>query len=374
MLPTSTLSSVPHMNHPISHVPHYVFENCNQATCNTYDPRYLTILRSQVPGYTKDRVWTMCKKDKEKYVKRSEEFDWIYGLDCLERELLSLGEGNIERALTVDSIMRFNGLFSRLTLHHAPGEFRKKDIRWAKGEKSELELLAAFIFEGYVSTDRPEGFLASRSRPEERKNDTYLVKKSWITKLIRYEKEHYRKDFALQGSEEDENTRKVIEYLSKTSLEEISATIDTWIEAQGHKNGKLDLIQWLEDNFHYFPAAKTIPDELKETLNAIQNSDMHPIEKACRIWFDIVRVHISHEANKRTGKALASIILLSYGYLPPKIGKENTDEYLSCMIDGLESKEGVQNLVDFVARKITETHEEYADSLESSLAKSASTV
>lgn len=88
-----------------------------------------------------------------------------------------------------------------------------------------------------------------------------------------------------------------------------------------------------------------------------------PIEQAAFIWWEIVRIHISSDANKRTGKALASIILLQNGYLPPLITQEDEDLYIDTFINNFDKKDGFENFKQFVVNMIIKTQEHFKGQL-----------
>lgn len=50
--PFSLSEISPFSPEPIKTVPQYVFENCNQVTCNQYKPFYLSLLRERAKVIT----------------------------------------------------------------------------------------------------------------------------------------------------------------------------------------------------------------------------------------------------------------------------------------------------------------------------------
>lgn len=208
-------------------------------------------------------------------------------------------------------------------------------------------------FEGFICQTYGEGFLGSRSDITHRGDETHLVSMDLAVGYLLAGQE---------GKLVKMTSSKVKDFYSIT-VEEVKEVFRSWSIAQGRNGNELDIICWLEEACHYFPSPENISEELETSIKAVQREKLHPIEKACRIWYDIVRIHISHEANKRSGKALGSIILLSNGYLPPKIGKESTEEYVKLLSDGFEQDDGFERFVSFIAGKITETHAVYADQI-----------
>lgn len=71
-----------------------------------------------------------------------------------------------------------------------------------------------------------------------------------------------------------------------------------------------------------------------------------------------MRIHISHEANKRTGKALGSVILLQHGYLPPLITKEYEKQYVDVLKYSFKNpnrEEGFNSFLKFIIEMILRT-------------------
>jgi hypothetical protein len=355
-------ASVPRFSdEAIKEIPKYVFENCNQVTCNEYTPSYLNTLKekARIINLKEWRLWWKDHADVSEaaWIARGEEYDWIYGLDVLERELLPAGHMML-KGLTIDSVIRYNGIFSRLG-NSNPGEFRIHSIRWAKYDMEDLnEIIVMYALEQLLADQYGEEKLASLLRnisaPGTCKTKL-LVKRSHIEDLIKrfMDPRHPTR----YESPEAEAKFKENWHLINPNV------VQKWIEKQGRTDDKLDISVWLREVCHYFPVPSMIKPELAACLKDMIEPGMHPIEKASRIWFDIVRIHISHEANKRTGKAIGSAILLAFGYLPPKIGKEDEKEYVDTLKYGFEDEQGLHKFTKFVAKMITKTHHEMSANL-----------
>ena len=78
-----------------------------------------------------------------------------------------------------------------------------------------------------------------------------------------------------------------------------------------------------------------IESRLRQALEHCSSERLHPIEQAAHLWLDLVRIHPFNGAHKRTGKALASFILLKHGYLPPLITEEDVELYTKILIESL---------------------------------------
>lgn len=350
---TSIPDLKPWQKGPIKEIPKYVFENCNQVTCNDYKDFYLKALREKTKSIKAHELTKLCKGDEAQYIKKGEEFDWIYGLDALEDELMksTSPEQFLETILKVERIMDYNALFSRFS-NDAPGAFRERNIRWALYDMDPNEALATSALELELETHYGKEWFSNIPQWVHDKKE-HVVKSTWINRQWNLYKNHPQSiSFTDEKSKKwfQENKQKI----------DIPKAAEEWIKKQGREDGKLDIFKWLNERYHWFPPATTLKQDLSNSLaRVVEAKDMHPIEKACRVWFDIVRIHISHEANKRTGKAIASAILLSYGYLPPKIKKEDEKEYLEAFKKGFLEPDGHLRLMEFVTKNIKRTQEEY---------------
>lgn len=342
------LSSIhPFSAKPIKVIPKSVFENCNQVTCNDYRDGYLNLLKDKARTITKEALEKLCVgKERDFFTKKAEEFAWIYGLDVLEKEVLQ--NDSVDELFDSDTILKYNRLFSRLVGN--AGEFRKRDIRWARKDLTvEESIIIALVEKIGCDSSGEQWFLGLN---EKKYAKFFELKCSFIRNQLLFFKNHPEN----LVPEQSEGTEKFL----RDNLPKLNPNIvNDWMKEQGRTDGKIDFAQWVNKRFHYFPPHQTIEEKLKELQKEISaNPAMHAIEKAARIWLKIVEVHISHEANKRTGKALASIILLHAGYLPPIIGKNDTQEYLDKMKAGFNSEEGRDAFVQYIARKIIETQQQ----------------
>lgn len=289
-LPLSkVLDEVPHSDSPLTHIPKYIFENCNQVTCHSYSDKLLETLKKGSQNLNVELLKKVYKEKENAYVNKLEELNWIYGLDRLEKELLPLGPRNIETALSVEKVMQYNGYLSREIADSDAGKMRTRNISWSKGDKNFIEKIAASLFELKIEEIYGPNFLVS---PSSGNKKFFMKKKELISKMTG--------KLVLRYEAKDENY--INQGLASVTPEKVEEAVNQWIKGQGNKKERLDIIKWLKDNHHYFPSADKIPQELENSLKKIQDDKMHPIEKACRLWYDIVRIHISHEANKRSGK------------------------------------------------------------------------
>ncbi len=189
---------------PIKKIPKYLFENCNQITCNNYQPLYLEALRFKAKTISKEDCVIWLKNhpnvSQAEAVAKGEEFDWFYGLDCLETELLPEGQQFL-KALNIDAIIRYNGMFSRLG-NINPGEFRVRGIRWAKNDLDDInDVIVLSALEGQMHYQYGEEKAQSLLR-------NISVSEGKPKKLLFQES-------ATKGFEEKEGCRKFTQFVAK---------------------------------------------------------------------------------------------------------------------------------------------------------------
>jgi hypothetical protein len=355
--------SVPRHEAGYVKMPKYVYENCNQQVRNNYSDGLLAGIRVQTQEITPAMRKLVALLPKDQQVKKEEEWDWVYGLDYLERTYLSDPSFRQRAPLfTSKEIIHINGLLSRCANAH-PGEFRQKNIDWPKRDLNMTEslgkqYLAGFVLHKYGQTagedEHQTDLFWKISDPSCDKPPVCEVKVSALKLKI--------KSVQLHGNKL--STEVVMDFSTgkPADLSKIDVSrVDEWAKQYpGKKKGTIDAVKWLRAHCHTFPPHQQIPGEVQKSLDVLSSPDMHPIEKACRIWFDIVRIHISHEANKREGKALGSLILLAHGYLPPEITGEDGKRYVKLLEEGFETKDGHIPFMHFIVEQMKKTYEKYA--------------
>ncbi len=138
--------------------------------------------------------------------------------------------------------------------------------------------------------------------------------------------------------------------------------VDLWEaenkEHSDHRPGFVHLGVWEGKRRHDFPSPHVIESSLEEVLALLQNDDLHPIEKAARVWYEIVQIHPWDVANKRTGKGIGSMIFLEHGYLPPLISeKGEAERFGRLFIEGFEKEDGYKSFVEFIAHAVEKTQQ-----------------
>ncbi|MCC5831901.1 MAG: Fic family protein [Chlamydiales bacterium] len=338
---------------PIRRIPPYLFENCNQVVCKNYDPRFLALMRERVG-----------KINEAKTPEQAEEIDWIYGLDQIERGLLQ-GPEKVESKLSMESIMQINGYFSRIISGKEAGRMRQVAMNWPLRDRETVDAVLQQIAMSQIFSVYGESI---ENDPEKLRGKVCLMKATYLTKHLKLHKQQI-----IQGELQliDPSTGKPaseerVDQFKEMKDQEVLDVYNAALKLQNEKLGAqkkkpnkfLDAIQYLFDNNHFFPPPESIRSGIEASITYVQRDENHPILKACRIWYDIVRIHISHEANKRTGKAIGSAILLSYGYLPPVISKKDSNEYEQCLINGFsKGEEGFEGFVQFIVKQMIETYQ-----------------
>lgn len=350
-------SSVP--QHPAGYVriPKYVFENCNQQVCNSYDDAFLEKIKLQAQKLTPEMRALMKRVyDKATRIKKEEELDWVYGLDYLEKYLSDPAFRQKQTPFTIDEIIHINGLLSRCA-NKRPGKFRKLNIFWSKGNWG-LSYGAAYgIFQQELLKAHGESIEDELTSELTRKISDPSCSKRPVLE-VKISKLHNRMLY-LKAHPEETQDRDTGGQLDVSRIDPEKA-YEWGKNYPGKKKGTIDAVRWLKDYFHFFPPGKQIRTELQKDLDTISSDGMHQIEKACRIWFDIVRIHISHEANKREGKALGSIILLAFGYLPPEISGEDGKRYVKLLQEGFEKEDGHIPFMHFIVEQMKKTYAKYS--------------
>lgn len=326
---------------PIRQIPQSLFENCNQAISNSYNSNYLQIL--------KERVKTVSSKDIDKIgnqsslhkTRKKEEFDWIYALVQMEESLQKIDNvDQVINALTVNEIMKYNSYVTRLTEAN-PGKLRQDLTLWHKKDFDINEKMALAIIHQILEASKATRVLPTLSIPGD---DTKFELTSTIllSHLISI-KENPQKLMT-----DDEN-----DSLIKEQWENFKPTqaINGWLEEQGNQSPNLEMCAWIRKRVYYFADPDEIKSQLEEAIQFIQHAPkLHPIEKACYIWYKTIHIHVAEGANKRTGRLVGTLILLASGYLPPKISGEDGEKYVEMLEQSFSEESGHLRFTQFIVK------------------------
>ncbi len=126
-----------------------------------------------------------------------------------------------------------------------------------------------------------------------------------------------------------------------------------------YKAGYIDLVHWKRKRMYDFCMPDELEVRLRESIRANSRSTLHPIEQAAHIWLEIVRIHPFNDAHKRTGKAIATFILLKHGYLPPLLRNDDVEECLKMLIANVDPRRGYRHFTQYLARLVKRTQDQY---------------
>ncbi len=350
---------------PFSKVPQLVFANPPYVVRN-WTAESFAARRKAAETASKEQITRLVLQqnphlDKialsEKYLLAAEGYDWIYAMNFIE-EHLHKGEMNVQ------FVQELNRRLGRLTIDNS-GAFRRQPTKWNRYDLDAAETL----FWSYL--DRKENHLEffrhlgdGHTRPFCESVDNLLNDKDRYFRVLdrRYISTPSIKDFfiSLNAPENvllDEDTHQ------PHKIDIFAA--DYWESQEKQSNphykaGYIDRFYWLTSRMYEFCLPRNIIPNLEKTLQNLSTSSLHPIEKAAHVWLDIVRIHPFNGAHKRTGKALASRILLEYGYLPPLLTNDDVAEYTRVLMNSLDPEKGYGLFTQFVARIVKRTQEQYA--------------
>lgn len=325
---------------PITRVPHYVFENCNQATRHSWTAGYLAKLRAGTGkltvASTKEMFTKDGKLDVQKFTTTAEGYDWVHALNLIETEYLAKNY----TSWAIADIKNINKAAARL-LDPSPGEFRNDNIRWNMHDFSVEE----FLFCEFMIQELYNDAHKLKYNPQ-----TDIVDPSSIKAFLNSWKNNKAALLRLAENHADGNR------IRNASIN--PDIVDAWLAEQSSTEERgLRYQAWLQPRIHVFPSPETIALRIERTLNDIKVSmaAYSPIGKAAYLWYEIVRIHPWHEANKRTGKLLASAILLQHGYLPPIITEKDAQKYVDLLKYGFKKSTGAIEFVEFIAHLIEKT-------------------
>jgi hypothetical protein len=310
---------------PFNLIPQYLYENPNQVTKHKWSLANFQKLKKAVPTITKKQLKQKFQ-DPEAYKKAAEGYDWIYALSLLERDYLSKPID----AITVQTLKQINGALTRFTEISA-GEFRKAIASWKTKPLTPAEHIFYYYLDAQIESVQQNSTVL----------DYDAAKNSISVKSIIELLKHYQENRGILCP----NLVGEIDCLEPIS----------WALAGGNPVA-IYLEKWFNARIFVFPTPEQIEPTISKAIGLLQTSMGNPIKKAALLWYWIVKIHPWSEANKRTGRAIASLILLQHGYLPPLITQEEEQEYVKLFVDGFADEEhGLNNFVQFIARQIIKT-------------------
>ncbi len=332
---------------PIRTIPHYLYENCNQVTRYSWSPDHLEKLKNAVGTIKKEKLQEKYTKngvfEAQQYTSTAEGYDWVNALQLLGKEYL----GKAIMQLSFDDLEKINAQVTRLTAK-IPGEFRTEVIFWAHYK---LQVEECILFELMLKLLLPKQLLNGEhfiiGDPE-----TGTITIESIKKLLSfYKNDPETREAAGKGWRDPETAKKFLEGDINPDI------VDEWKKEQEGKapEGSISFNDWLTRRCHFFPNPATVKERLEKTFLTIKMTNFCPFLKACILWFDIIRIHVFSEANKRTGRLLSSIIFLQNGFLPPLITKEDSEEFQKQLSDNFSKVDGAFNFAHYIAKLVQRT-------------------
>lgn len=324
---------------PISDMPGHMYKNCNQGTFHTWSPDYLVKLKKSVGNITAAGLEKKVgKPETQAYITAGEQYDWIHTCNFLESEYLK----KQRRHLNLRDIKEINAHINRLTTKNN-GVLRTEAAGWQLYTFSKAEYLLFNYFEKFGQR------IMQGSDPVLHFDvENKAISTDGIVELLLY-------------LEKNTNPSAVKDLVDATTYNVISQTLDIyevieWVKTCGSNNGKGIIYEkWRDARTHNFPSPDRIEDLLLDVLSTVNQSSMHPIIKAAYLWYELIRIHPFSEANKRTAKAAASLILLQNGYMPPVITGEDGKIYKDLLKTGFAKKDGHIAFITFIAKQIFKT-------------------
>lgn len=335
---------------PLRQIPQFLFENYNHLFINSYKPEQFQTLKEKVKTISSDDIFLETyDKDPITANSKKEEYDWIFALVRVEEVLKNIG--NVDQAiqaLTVDEFIKYNGYITRFTYPFYPGMLRQKFSYWRK--KCDLnELFTINILHQRMANLNLTLSLSSLSTPGN--SEKCELNPEDILSQLTSIKDNPQKVAA------DERAAQ----LMKERWEEFQPqkAMDSWLKEQNSNSPNLDIYGWLRKRVHYFPDPATIRSQLEEAIRFIQQTpNLHPIEKACYIWYKTIQIHIVADANKRTGRLIGSMILLAAGFLPPKISSADGKEYVAVLKQSFKEEQGHRRFTQYIVKLMLKTQNE----------------
>lgn len=336
-----TISNVTDVSsiHPINQtqattIPQYVYENCTQYVKYSWKPEILqgrkanasTISLPAISRSVQQAFPQLTRHEiNNKIIYNCETYGWIDGIQYIEKFI-----GDIQSFFSVQTFVsnlrELNRKITRLTAER-PGELRTQEIFWPKRELTVSEQ----SFHHYVQNHTEEIMTGKDFYLKIKNNKLHIldIKRllSSITKGL-------------------DTTTGIIRDITLDASE-----VNNW---GCDANGFLDYMQWMLERNIPFSLPQDIQTDLTRISDLIIKTDMHPIEKAALVWYELVKIHPFEEANKRTSKAVAALILLHHGYAVPLIAREDAETYTDILIEALD-KNKPEIFVSFIAQMVQKT-------------------
>lgn len=107
------------------------------------------------------------------------------------------------------------------------------------------------------------------------------------------------------------------------------------------------------------PAAESVPKMMKELVQFIQSSELHPVIKACVAHFYFVYIHPFGDGNGRTARALSYMMLIQSGYeffryfSISNLVSDERGKYYRSMVNVEEDEGDMTYFIDFYSNMLS---------------------
>ena len=352
---------------PFTQVPKLVFANPPYVELILTDENCSKI-RSAADASTKQKILNLVKRVEHdldegaieaRCIEKARNYDWIHAMNLVHAHLL------IKSEIDVPFVRELNSRLTRLTADK-PGAFRAHHKARDRSKLDEEET----IFNLYINRDkRSLCFFKNLGNNHIREFcesvDALLNDNDRYVRVVerRYVSTESIKDLFIQLNRPEN----ILMNEDTVSLHKLNlSTVDEW-ERQDksgnqdkHRPGFIDLIYWIKMRKLEICLPQNICAHLYLVLQLHARSSLHPIEKAAHLWLDVIREQPFCGANKRTAKALANMVLLEHGYLPPVLLKNDIELYKEVLKKSLDPEKGYELFTQFVARMVKRTQDDYA--------------
>jgi Fic family protein len=108
-------------------------------------------------------------------------------------------------------------------------------------------------------------------------------------------------------------------------------------------------------DIHYYVEPIQVKSQMKELVEYVNSSKVHPIALASILHYNLVRIHPFDDGNGRGARILMNLVLIQKGYFPAVIKSERKRKYLEAIHEA--DKGNINPFIAFIAKELIETYE-----------------
>ncbi len=352
---------------PFTHVPRIVFANPPHRVLKLTDESCAAI-RKAAQNVTPEQIRNSVRKQNAaqplssdafdlKCLEAAESYDWMLAMNYINEHLH-------DTTLDISFVKELNRRLGRLSTVHA-GRSRQTPL-W---DLLELDPTAA-LFHYYIC--REVGYLTFFR--ELGKNEEHSKKfcesvdgiKNNQDRYLRVKDRRYIEVKSIEALLNAMNNSGTVLIDAKTRQPcklNIHAA-EAWELEEQETNpsyiaGYIDVNHWSDKRIYSYCGAEEAEGLLTESIRINSRNSLHPIEQAAHIWLNIVRIYPFSDANKRTGKAIATFILLKHGYLPPLLTNDDIEECTKLFRDNIDPRRGYHFFTHYLAGLVKRAQDQY---------------